>query len=190
MGIFKKKSDPISDRAKALQAEIAALESQIKRLANEPPKPSPPPPSKVVPMPGALGASPEKSPPAQAASTPPARSAAPTPAHSSRRPESIFESVSHQRVTSDPAKDPQSLYNADLGVRKYDLGAAWRKLLANFRGPPANNPKLVNYLAAGSIQGLRPLRYEKRVARNRFLFLFFGLLFLLIGIVSFFFKHR
>ena len=31
------------------------------------------------------------------------------------------------------------------------------------------NPKLVNYLAAGSIQGLRPMRYEKRVARNRVL---------------------
>ena len=39
------------------------------------------------------------------------------------------------------------------------------------RGSPAVNPKLVSYLAAGSIKGLRPLRYEKRIARNRFIFL-------------------
>src|SRR5690242_16865192 len=32
MGWLKKKSDPISQRARALNAEIAALESQIKRL--------------------------------------------------------------------------------------------------------------------------------------------------------------
>jgi hypothetical protein len=44
------------------------------------------------------------------------------------------------------------------------------------------NPKLVNYLAAGSIQGLRPMRYEKRVARNRFLFIVLGVLALLVGL--------
>ena len=32
MGLFKKKADPISDRAKALSDEIAALEAKIKRL--------------------------------------------------------------------------------------------------------------------------------------------------------------
>jgi hypothetical protein len=93
------------------------------------------------------------------------------------------------QLTTQPVT-PDGLYNEDLGVRKYDLAAAWRKFLGHFRGPPANNPKLVNYLAAGSIQGLRPLRYEKRVARNRFLFLFIGLLCVLIGIVAFFFRHR
>jgi hypothetical protein len=32
MGLFKKKADPISERARALNAQIAALESKIKKL--------------------------------------------------------------------------------------------------------------------------------------------------------------
>ena len=56
-----------------------------------------------------------------------------------------------------------------------------------FKTPPASNPKLVNYLAAGSIQGLRPLRYEKRVARNRFIFLVVVLVLALWGILAGFF---
>jgi len=32
MGFFKKKSDPISERARALNLEIAALETEIKKL--------------------------------------------------------------------------------------------------------------------------------------------------------------
>ena len=32
MGLFKKKADPLSERARALSSEIAALEAQIKQL--------------------------------------------------------------------------------------------------------------------------------------------------------------
>ncbi len=67
-----------------------------------------------------------------------------------------------------------------MGAPKYDLAALFERVKRYFRGPPPANPKLVNYLAAGNIQGLRPLRYEKRVARNRFLALtvvFFAVLF-------------
>ena len=77
---------------------------------------------------------------------------------------------------------PREHYN-DLGIRKYDLAAFFRRIKNNVRGPSTMNPKLVNYLAAGSVQGLRPMRYEKRVARNRFLFIFAGVLALLIGLV-------
>ena len=52
-----------------------------------------------------------------------------------------------------------------------------------FSGPSATNPKLVNYLAAGGIQGLRPMRYEKRIARNRFVFLVTILFVILLGII-------
>ena len=45
---------------------------------------------------------------------------------------------------------------------------------------------LVSYLAAGGIQGLRPLRYEKRVARNRFIVFTLILLVLLIGLLTVF----
>jgi hypothetical protein len=56
-------------------------------------------------------------------------------------------------------------------------------------GPSANNPKLVNYLAAGSIQGLRPLRYEKRVARNRVIALTIIFLCVILGILAILQKH-
>ena len=65
-----------------------------------------------------------------------------------------------------------------------------RRLRSHFRGPSTSNPKLVSYLAAGGIQGLRPLRIEKRVARNRFI-VFATLLFLtLLGTLLFFLKQR
>ena len=79
---------------------------------------------------------------------------------------------------------PRKLFFNELGVRKYDLSAVWRRLKNNFRGPATSNPRLVNYLAAGSIQGLRPLRYEKRVARNRFVALVVLLILALWGIIS------
>jgi hypothetical protein len=49
----------------------------------------------------------------------------------------------------------------------------------------------VHYLAAGGVQGLRPLRYEKRVARNRFIFFVVVVFFALLGFVLVFWKgHR
>jgi hypothetical protein len=53
----------------------------------------------------------------------------------------------------------------------------------------ASNPRLVTYLAAGGVRGLRPLRYEKRVARNRVI-LFAGILFaLLLGTLLVYLHH-
>jgi len=43
---------------------------------------------------------------------------------------------------------------------------------------------LISYLAAGSIQGLRPLRYEKRVARNRVFALTLVFLFVVWGLIA------
>jgi hypothetical protein len=77
-------------------------------------------------------------------------------------------------------------YN-ELGVRKYDLPALLRRLKNQFSGPSATNPKLVNYLAAGGIQGLRPMRYEKRVARNRFVVLVVFLFLMMLGAIVVFF---
>jgi len=59
----------------------------------------------------------------------------------------------------------------------------------HFRGPSTTNPKLVSYLAAGGIQGLRPLRYEKRVARNRFILLVAVLFVILLGLVAVFVRR-
>ncbi len=156
----RKKADPISERSRALTAEIAALEAQIKELDHQ-----------------MLDAQPQ---PRLRSTALPHQSAASTALPRLREP--VFEEVDHHRVKdeTDSATTP-SHYN-ELGVRKFDLVAAWRSLQKHVHGPSANNPKLVNYLAAGSIQGLRPLRYEKRVARNRVIALTVIFLAVLLGI--------
>jgi hypothetical protein len=101
----------------------------------------------------------------------------------------VFEAVDHQRVKSQSEPQATADHYNELGVRKYDLAGAWKRFRSNFHGPPASNPKLINYLAAGSIQGLRPLRYEKRVARNRVLALAFLLAMVLWGLIAIFWRH-
>ena len=165
MGFFKKKADPISDRARFLNAEIAALESRIKQLDAQ----------------LRLSDSGSRSHAATASVVPKARASNST-LQKPRVP--VFEVNDYQqnKVSLDQEATPQH-FN-DLGVRKYDLAAAFRRIKHYFRGPNAHNPKLVSYLAAGSIKGLRPLRYEKRVARNRFVALFVILLLLSWGIAT------
>lgn len=172
MGLFKKKADPISERTKALNAEIAALESKIKKINSQAPQstshlrvrstalPHGPTVTTVHPSP-------------------------PEPKHH----EPVFEEVNQHRLQTDEKAAPPEQFN-QLGLRKYDLVGFLGRLKGNFRSRPAANPKLVNYLAAGSIQGLRPLRYEKRVARNRFIVLTVVLLLALWGIIAMFWRHH
>jgi hypothetical protein len=171
MGLFNKKTDPISERARKLSEEIAALEAQIRKLDSKAAAPSQP--------------SQSASPRLRSTAMPHGAAAhAPSPPSSAPAPrEPIFEEVDQARLK---AKDDEALeghYN-DLGVRKYDLAAFIQRLKNNFRGPSTANPKLVNYLAAGSIQGLRPMRYEKRVHRNRLLFMVILILAIMLGIFA------
>jgi hypothetical protein len=168
MAWFKKKPDPISDRARALNEQIAQLESEIRRLGTEVQDASPARPS-------VGGYSPRNNP-----------SVSPKPA--SGAPEPIFEDIKPGLLKSKPDAMTPAHFN-ELGVRKYDLPALWQRLRNHFRGPSATNPKLVSYLAAGGIQGLRPLRYEKRVARNRFIFLVLGLFLMLMGLIWIFMRN-
>jgi len=158
MGFFKRKPDPISDRTRALNAEIAALEAKIKRL-NEQVQNGGGPRLRSTVYPSGESVSTNIVPPAPAASEP------------------VFEEV--HKLTGSPEAGTTPGHFNELGVRKFDLLSAWQRLKKQLSGRPAANPKLLNYLAAGSIQGLRPLRYEARVARNRF--------FLLAGAVGFLF---
>lgn len=169
MGWFNKKADPISERAKALSVEIAALEAKIKKLNARPAPPPGLPRVRSTAMPH--GPTVPTTPPLPAVNEP------------------IFEEVDHDRLQAkEPPVAPEQ-YN-QLGVKKYDLPGVFGRLKNNFRSRPTANPKLVNYLAAGSIQGLRPLRYEKRVARNRFVVLTIVLLLVLWGIIAMFWRHR
>jgi hypothetical protein len=187
MALFRKKADPISDRARALSAEIAALESEIRKLdshvqqnqqnqQNQQSQQSHENPrlrSTALPHGGTPHRMPE-----------PATQPIPA-AH-----EPIFEDVDQNRLKTrgEAASTPE--YFNDLGVRKYDLPALLRRIRNHFRGPSTTNPKLVNYLAAGGIQGLRPMRYEKRVARNRFVALFLFLFVILLGFILALVKHH
>jgi hypothetical protein len=163
MGFFKKKPDPISDRARALNAEIAALESKIKKL-NLQTVASQGPRVRSTAFPHGPTVGPNSSP--------------------AKAPETIFEEVDQHRLKSDVEPVTTSQHFNELGVRKYDLFAVIERIKKQFRGPPMANPKLVSYLAAGGIQGLRPLRYEKRVARNRFLVLAIIFVLVLLGIFA------
>jgi cell division protein FtsB len=172
MAWLRKKPDPISERAQMLTAEIALLESEIQKLDAQLQTETPPPRLRSTALPSTAN---RPAPGAAPASTP---------------EEPIFEQVGAGRFESPPEHltTPEH-YNA-LGVRKYDLPALFRRLQNHFRGPSTTNPKLVSYLAAGGIQGLRPLRYEKRVARNRFIVFVVFLFLALLGLVTIFFRHR
>jgi hypothetical protein len=100
----------------------------------------------------------------------------------------VFEEVDLDRLKTRGDVPSTLEHFNDLGVRKYDLPALFRRVRNHFHGPATTNPRLVSYLAAGGIQGLRPLRYEKRVARNRFIALVVVLLLTLLGIIAVFFR--
>lgn len=170
MGIFHRKPDPISEKAKTLKAEIARIESQIKDLNSRVAQAKAQPRLRSTAKPHSGGAIPHQ---------------APLESH-----EPVFEEID-QRPLKNPqeAPAPTGLYNNRLGVRRFDLASRWRRLVNLFRPPAPSNPKLLHLLAAGNFQGLRPLRFEKRVARNRFIALVFFFLLVLWGIFSFYFRH-
>ena len=78
---------------------------------------------------------------------------------------------------------PPGKESVQLGLKRPLLSEWWRRLKRQFVDPPPTNEKLVSYLAAGSIQGLRSLRYERRIARNRILFVCVVLGLLLWGVL-------
>ena len=82
-----------------------------------------------------------------------------------------------------PPRPNHPLSEQPLGTAESQNETLWRWFSRRFRKPPvSSNPRMVNFLAAGSIQGLRPLRYERRVARNRFLAFSALLVLVLIGL--------
>lgn len=172
MAWFKKKADPIAERTRALNSEIAALESKIRRYESQVGTTLPPSRAKFR----------STAVPRQAA---PGRKEVPgTPAAP------VFEKVDTNGLMK-PCETPTTPdhYN-EFGVRKFDLPGLIKRLRDTFRGPTASNPKLVSYLAAGGIQGMRPLRREKRIARNRFLGLVAILLLALLGLLAVFLRSH
>ncbi len=173
MGFLDKKSDPISDKARSLEAEIQKLEAEIKKLDTQLSR-APAGPKFRSTATASGGTIPRATEPVVSP---------PTPA------EPVFEDVKVKPMMARDDSASPDYYN-ELGVRKYDLPALWRRLINHFRGPTTSNPRLVNYLAAGGVQGLRPLRYEKRVARNRVVVLAAIFFALMLGTLLMWLKHR
>jgi hypothetical protein len=164
---FKKQSDPLVARTRALDAQILRLRAEIESLHAQVHRQSHPRlRSTAVPH----------GPNVQHADGAAAR-------------EPVFEPVDHERMKAPVQSEGTPEHYNELGVRKYDLPAAWRRWRAYFRGPAPSNPRLVTYLVAGNIRGLRPLRYERRVARNRFIGLSLLLMVVLWGLAYAFFRN-
>jgi hypothetical protein len=175
MAFGKKKSkpgDPISERARLLNDQIALLESEIKKLDGQLQSSSAKPKLRSTTIPHGATVS---------------RKTESQPAPKPVSHEPVFEEVNPK--TFQPEVDPRDRYN-EIGVRKYDLPALWERVRNHFRGPTANNPRLVNYLAAGGVHGLRPMRYEKRVARNRFIALCIFLFVIMFGMLLVWLNHH
>ncbi|MFM8470200.1 MAG: hypothetical protein ACKODH_09555 [Limisphaerales bacterium] len=161
MSLFRKKSDPLSDRARALEAEIAALQEQIKQAESGQPLWPGTPKLRSTTMPGGVKAE-------TVAAAPPA---AP-----------VFEDVDQQRLKASARPAPAADPHPELGPRPRGFSATVQNLKRRLGLTPTSNPKLVKLLDSGQIQGLRPLRYERRVARNRFFLLAALLLAVLYGL--------
>lgn len=162
MGLFSKKTDPIKAREQALASEIEQLEDQIRALQ------------------GVLKTA--KDEPA----TPPQKSQSAerrAPVKSPAADEPVFEPVDQQRLQNagvNPFKekhDPRTL-------QKEASTSFFERVIRFFKGPTSSNPKLVSYLAAGNIHGLQPLRYERRVARNRLLLWIVVIVVLIVGMLK------
>src|SRR5437764_4872491 len=122
---FKKSPDPISDRARALNNEIARLESQIKKLDGKLQRDQPQARLRST-------AFPERGLPAPPG--PPASSPLAGNAH-----EPVFEEVDQDRLQARTDSSSTAEHYNELGVRKYDLPALLTRLRNHFRGPSTTN---------------------------------------------------
>ncbi len=173
MGLFRKKNDPIKDREKNLASEIHQLEAQIRSLQGVLKAAASEPRVRQTAMPGRANAAR----PAQPAEP----AGAPTPLPS----EPVFEPVDQQRLQN-PGANPFQEKHDPRALQREGSTTFWERLIRFFRGPTSSNPKLVSYLAAGNIHGLQPLRYERRVARNRLLLWIGIIIVLFVGMLKWF----
>ena len=164
--MVQKKPDPISDKARALNDEIAALEAEIKKLDSQLARtPSPKFRSTATPPGDDRGARRRESP----------RRRRPRPNRYLKT-----SNAARWRRRPRPRRRKSSMNSGCAATICPRCGTAFAII---FAAPTTNNPRLVNYLAAGGVQGLRPLRYEKRVARNRVVVLAVVFFLILLGIL-------
>src|SRR5271156_1402458 len=108
MALSKKKSDPIAARARTLNDQIAALESEIKRLDTQIQRvPTPKLRSTAIPHGATV-----------------IRTAEPSPTTKPGSGDPVFEEISSKSIAARAEAESSDHYN-ELGARKYDLPALW-----------------------------------------------------------------
>lgn len=148
MAWFGKRQSALDRRLREIDKQLDDLDAQVRRLQRAPGKASTfKPASTVYPS--------NRPPPAEAA--PPAE---PAPNHGSVS----FGSPRQRDLWSRPAREEPA--EPPEGGQQ-----AWWRPFFRTRQQPAD-PKLVSYLSTGSFKTVRPLRYERRMARYRFAFSF------------------
>ncbi|MBM3877890.1 MAG: hypothetical protein FJ386_14450 [Verrucomicrobia bacterium] len=169
----------MNDRARDLQEELDAVQAEIERLQGGAPA-GPRLRSTALPD----GQRVVRSPEVPAAPAPAPVTTLPAPA----RVESLPDVAPRALPLAPPARSSAAHYN-EFGVRKFDLSGWWQSFKGRAAGPAQTAPGILPLLTAGTLHGLRPLRYEQRVARNRFIGLFLVLLLALLGLFTMVLKN-
>jgi len=166
MGWFRKKSDPIDARVRELERELEELRGEIN----------------------------EHTPDAESESESPAFRSSYYPGQSSEaagEDEHLILEADDQATLRQPTKCLQEKLDG-LSAKPTGLRAKLKELKENVGASSAANanPKLLKYLSTGDLEGLQPLRREKRIARNRVLFLTLLLLLVLLGLAAVVMENR
>ena len=111
-----------------------------------------------------------------------------------RQPSPSVRGVLADRPIPTPAPRPSSLpsggfHSSSAPLDRYNLVEAWARWKTKFGPRPRTPSGLVTLMAAGSVHGLRPLRYERKIARRRFLLSLSFLLLILYGIARIMFRN-
>lgn len=167
MGWFQKKSDPIEARVQELERELEALRGEIDQQSSAPTTAEEAPAFRSSYYPGQ-----EQSKPRDPA-------------------EELILEADGQATLRQPVKYLQEKLDG-LSAKPTGLRAKLKELKENVGASPAAgaNPKLLKYLSTGNLEGLEPLRREKRIARNRVLFLTLLLALVLLGLAAVVMENR
>ncbi|MBI5683681.1 MAG: hypothetical protein HZC54_01240 [Verrucomicrobia bacterium] len=156
MAWFGKRQSTLDRRLREIDKQLEDLDAQVRRLQRSPARNSPFKPAHTV-YPSNRQPPAGTAPPVASPATPPD---APPPDHGNVS----FGAPRQRELWPRPAHEEPS----EPPIRGWKM---WLRSFFQTRQRPAD-PKLVSYLSTGSFKTVRPLRYERRMSRYRFVFSF------------------
>lgn len=154
MGWFRKKEGPLDRQLREMDKQLREIDAQVRQLQRSPDQAIGrfQPASTTLPTSHRLAAG---TTPTQSASAAPPAAARPQPELRLQREQDLWSRLTaeEQPFQSGGHREP------------------WWRALFNSRSGP-RDPRLVSYLSTGSFKIVRPLRYERRMARYRYAFSF------------------